>query len=95
LFAKGLRERSIFLCEIGGLNALDNRVREASLKRVMVRDESEVSAVLAMKNAGKIFHTDLVYQAIRSVTTVAAIRIQDIRRGAVKRAICRRSAFYS
>jgi hypothetical protein len=59
----------------------------------MVRDEREVTAVLAMKDPGKIFHTDCIYQAIRPVATVATIRMHDIRRGAVKRAVYRRSAF--
>ena len=36
----------------------------------MVRDKSEVAAVLAVKNPGEIFHADCIYEAIRSIAAV-------------------------
>ena len=61
----------------------------------MVRDKSEVAAVLAVKNPGKIFHADCIYEAIGFIETVGTIRMQDIRRSAVERAIYRRGPFDS
>lgn len=40
-----------------------------------MRNEGKVPSVLAMKNTGKILHSDGVDRAVRAVATIATVRM--------------------